>query len=195
LWRMEPRSSISQMATDDFSIPRVFLSPVAYLLFVTSLLYILCSFEVFRISSTSMALTILPNDYVLVRHDWGLQWWKRRFFLQRGQIVVFRAPSGEPFVVKRVIAMGGESIRIRGGQIMVNGNLLSEPYLPKTASAGNPFSSSWPLDMRGAGTSEFLVPPHSYFVMGDNRSESTDSRHWGAVPEEDIYGPVVFIWH
>src|SRR5262245_4776851 len=109
---------------------------------------------------------------------------------KRGEIIVFDAPSavaqsgcGEPgsAFVKRLIGLPGDRIREDGqGYINVNGRRLDEPYVSATVRAQDTSyrNRSW------------VVPPGEYFMMGDNRGMSCDSRAWGAVPRSDLIGPV-----
>jgi signal peptidase I len=98
--------------------------------------------------------------------------------INRGDIVAFRYPRDQSkSFVKRVIGLPGERIAIRGGQVFVNGTPLDEPYV----AASN----------RSADSLETTVEPESFFLMGDNRSNSSDSRHWGTVPRTLIWGQVV----
>ena len=98
---------------------------------------------------------------------------------QRGDIVVFAAPGveGRDFI-KRVIGMPGDTVEILNGAVIVNGEVLDEPFL------SNHGSYTWPLDERGAVT----VPHGNYFVLGDNRDNSSDSHVWGFVPADRIIG-------
>ncbi|HYN85448.1 MAG TPA: signal peptidase I [Pyrinomonadaceae bacterium] len=101
--------------------------------------------------------------------------------LERGDIVVFWYPDDPTkSFIKRVIGLPGETVHIRDGRVFVNGKQLVEPYLDPS------------LNVR-AGT-EIPVPikQHYYFVMGDNRDNSSDSRVWGLVPEKYIYGKALF---
>ena len=93
---------------------------------------------------------------------------------RRGEIIVFKFPlDPSRSFVKRVIGVPGDTIEIENGRVILNGRLLEEPYLV------NP----------GFGDLEQkVVPSDSYFVMGDNRSASDDSRNWGAVPIENVIG-------
>src|SRR5579862_4946538 len=100
--------------------------------------------------------------------------------IERGDIVVFRYPRDpSKSYIKRVIGMAGDQIRIDGGQVYVNGTALQENYVPSEYSD----SRSYP---------ETVVPENSYFVLGDHRSMSNDSRDFGAVNQSYIYGKAVF---
>jgi signal peptidase I len=102
----------------------------------------------------------------------------------RGDIVVFKAPElaktrcgeGGTFV-KRIVGLPGERISERRGFVYVDGRPLAEPYV-------DPYR-------RDHATKTWRVPPHAYFVMGDNRANSCDSREWGTVPRGNLIGPVV----
>ncbi len=98
----------------------------------------------------------------------------------RGDIVVFRYPRDpSKSYIKRVIGMAGDHIRIDAGLVYVNGEPLDEPYVP----AEYVDARSYP---------EITVPPNSYFVLGDHRSMSNDSRDFGSVNQSYIYGKAVF---
>jgi signal peptidase I len=142
-------------------------------------------FQAFYIPSESMSPTLEKNDRVVVNklsyrlHD-----------VNRGDIVVFKAPEGvDPTVkdlVKRVIGLPGETIEQTGGRIYVNGKRLKEPYLTDGAIAEP-----------GPGFARIKIPKDSYWVMGDNRSNSKDSRlfpdHF--IHKRDIVGRVfVRVW-
>jgi signal peptidase I len=100
--------------------------------------------------------------------------------IQRGDIVVFRYPRDpSKSFIKRVIGLAGDSIRIEGGEVYVNGIALEEDYVPPAYSD----QRSYP---------EIVVPPHSYFVLGDHRTMSNDSRDFGPVNIGYIYGKAVF---
>lgn len=95
---------------------------------------------------------------------------------RRGDVVVFRWPRDErQYFVKRVIGLPGDEIRIRGGEVRRNGEALDEPYVEQPS---------------GESIVERVVPEGYYYVLGDNRAQSDDSRRWGSVPEENIIGRV-----
>ena len=106
---------------------------------------------------------------------------------KRGQIVVFTAPraadrcgehdDGSTFV-KRIVGLPGEVVSARGGVVFVDGARLSEPYVDPSRRGNE--SRSWPR-----------VPSGHYFVLGDNRNHSCDSRAWGTVPRSSLIGPVM----
>jgi len=100
--------------------------------------------------------------------------------IERGDIVVFRYPRDpSKSYIKRVIGTAGDRIRIDGGQVYVNGEPLDEDYVPPAYAD----TRSYP---------ETIVPPNSYFVLGDHRSMSNDSRDFGPVNQSYIYGKAVF---
>jgi signal peptidase I len=100
--------------------------------------------------------------------------------IQRGDIVVFRYPRDtSKSYIKRVIGVAGDHIRIENGLVYVNGDALDENYVPSDYA-----------DTRSYG--EVVVPPNSFFVLGDHRTMSNDSRDFGTVNERYIYGKAVF---
>ena len=93
---------------------------------------------------------------------------------QRGDIIVFHSPPNpERDFIKRIVGMPGETIEIHRGKIMIDNKLFNEPYVMHTSKDSLPPTK---------------IPPDSFFVMGDNRSRSEDSRIWGTVPLESIVG-------
>jgi len=101
--------------------------------------------------------------------------------LERGDVVVFWPPHDpDKSYVKRIIGLPGETVEVRSGRILINGKELNEPYLDPHMNATH--TTQAPV----------LVNYHYYFVMGDNRDNSSDSRIWGLVPEKYIYGKALF---
>jgi signal peptidase I len=145
------------------------------------------AFQTFWIPSSSMVPTIDVYDRVLVQ---------KAFFtwhdVREGQIVVFSHPPldhcpGEGDLVKRVIALPDQTIYSSGNSIYVNGRLLAEPYLPQYDPLGPPIASS---------QHPYRVPPGEFYVLGDNRADSCDSRYWGPLKGSSIIGKVVLtFWH
>jgi len=137
-------------------------------------------FQAFYIPSESMTPTLKVHDRVLVNklsyklHD-----------VHRGDIVVFAAPPhadpGIDDLVKRVIGLPGDTVEARGGHIYINGKILEEKYLPD--------------DVRTLAFDPVKVGPDSYWVMGDNRGNSKDSRSFGTIKKHQIVGRVFLrIW-
>ena len=137
-------------------------------------------YETFRFPSGSMEDTLQRGDFFL-----SDTWKFRDRDPERGELVVFLYPA-DPSVkyVKRVIALPGETVRLDGSEVRVDGKLLNEPYVN-------------PVNNRGlipVGSGEFRVPDRSYFVLGDNRDNSSDSRSRGFVPRENMHGSVEYVW-
>lgn len=103
--------------------------------------------------------------------------------LQRGDIVVFWFPNDpSKSYVKRLIGLPGETVEVRDGRVLVNGQPLAEPYLDRERNRR--LDDHLPVYIR----------PHHFYVMGDNRDGSSDSREWGLVPEKYIYGTAIARW-
>jgi signal peptidase I len=151
---------------------RPVLRDIAETLVFTLLIYVLVRtflFENYRVVGRSMEPN-LENDQYLVVNKLGY----RLHEPQRGDIVVFRDPRSDGRkLIKRVIGLPGETVEIRSGQVFINGQLLDEPYI---ASQGRYTQQS---------TS---VPEDEFFVLGDNRNNSSDSHNWGPLPSENIVG-------
>jgi signal peptidase I len=136
----------------------------------------------YRIPSESMEDTLLIGDRVLVdRISW------RFSEPQRGDITVFHSPITGPVLIKRVIGMPGDEISLEGGAVYVNGRKLDEPYV-RTVDGEvvptEPFDTGLPWALQ----QPYTVPPGNYFMMGDNRVDSGDSREFGPVPRGQLVG-------
>jgi signal peptidase I len=187
---------------------------------VILIVFLLRSFlvEPFRIPSGSMMPNLFNGDFILVnKFSYGIRLpvVNRKLVElddpKRGDVVVFRFP-GEPHTnyIKRVIGIPGDRILYRGKRLMVNGMAFEyenpRPYL--AGPAGELGSEVVQLTERNdsikhevlvtdrpeAGPSEFTVPAGHYFVMGDNRDHSNDSRYWGFVPDRNLVGRAFLIW-
>jgi signal peptidase I len=143
-------------------------------------------FQTFWIPSASMTPTLGVYDRVLVQK--AFYSWRD---VREGDIVVFshppldNCPGPQGDLVKRVIALPGQTIYSSGSSIYINGRLLAEPYLPQPDPLGPPIASS---------QHPYRVPPGEFYVLGDNRSDSCDSRYWGPVKGSTIIGKVILIW-
>lgn len=127
----------------------------------------------FRIESVSMLPNLHEGEYVIVD--------KVSYLLhppERGDIIVFTRPN-QPDLIKRVIGLPGDLIEIRGGRVHINGVALDEPYLAE------------PINQSMAAQQ---VAPDHYFVMGDNRNNSSDSRLFGAIVPSQIVGRAWIIY-
>ena len=150
------------------------------------------------IPSGSMENTLLIGDHLIMSrfgYDAGVPFTNLHVPLwrnpRRQQIVIFKPPfePDAPDYVKRVIGVPGDRVEVRDGAVWINGKKLEENYtLGKTEL---PDSSALRPPWSGLPT---VVPPDSYFVMGDNRENSFDSRFWGFVPRNDIIGTPLLIY-
>jgi len=178
-------------------------------------------FQNFMIPSSSMASTLQVGDHVMVEREMLAPRTKWMPFLpyrdiKRGDIVVFYKPVPESDgdytpLVKRVIGIPGDRIHLRDGIVFLNGVAQSEPEAATpSASANDPYLDNFPsvspdgmLDVTASWTvalmqarkdGDVVVPAGHYFMMGDNRERSLDSRFWGFVPRENILGRPLFVY-
>jgi signal peptidase I len=135
-----------------------------------------------KVEGTSMMPTLTDQERIFINkftYRFGLG------SIGRGDTVVFWYPQDtSKSYIKRVIGVPGDRVRVEGGQVYVNGTVLSEEYVPPE----NRDISSW------RDGEEQVVPDGRYFVLGDHRNQSSDSRMWGYVPRENIYGKAVFVY-
>lgn len=153
---------------------------------VAALLIKTFAVQAFYIPSPSMYPTLKPGDRVLVNklsYDFHA--------VHIGDIVVFRRPPkddspGIDDLIKRVVATGGETIDVANCNIYINGKLELQPWLPKGyQQPSSPYCTTWPV---GSLPDPFKVPVGYFFMMGDNRKDSYDSRYWGPLPADYIVG-------
>lgn len=187
-------------------------------LIVIALFIITFTFQPFRIPSESMVPTLLVGDFLLVNKevskDGSGNPWSRliapTYEIHRGDLIVFHYPV-EPsmHLVKRVIGLPGERVRLHQGRAWINGQPLNEPYVvfrsaavdsyrdefPQLGSIDPNVDSRWWIQLRSlVNGGEITVPPDSFFVLGDNRNDSEDSRYWGFVPRAAIVGKPFMIY-
>jgi signal peptidase I len=144
---------------------------------VVSAFIIIFLYQPVRVEGTSMLPRLEDQDRLFINK---LAY--RVGDIQRGDVVVFLYPHDhEKSYIKRVIALPGDALRIDHGQVYVNGKKIAEPYVPGRFE-----------DDRSQP--EMTVPAHEYFVMGDHRSISSDSRDFGPVNRDLIYGKAAFVY-
>lgn len=141
-------------------------------------LFLVSSLEV---AGDSMEPTLLNKEHIAAYKVVGFN---SKF--KRGDIVVFTNPNTGQLLVKRIIGLPNEEIMILDNEVYINGYREKEPYLPQNTQT-NPSS----LIKEGE---PLLIPAESYFLMGDNRAESTDSRSFGPIEKDAISGKVFLIY-
>ncbi len=170
----------------------------------------------FRIPSGSMEPTLHVGDFLLVDklsfapagRLGGLL--LPRELVRQGDLVIFRYPVNPDLdLVKRVVGLPGDWIEMRGGRVLLNGRPLPEPYAFYSPSRPNGFRDDFPslleadpdvnlrwwIWLRSAVVAgRIQVPPRQYFVLGDNRNDSEDSRYWGFVPQSQIVGRPLLVY-
>lgn len=175
-------------------------------------------FEPYQVPTGSMIPTIKIGDFILVnKFAYGLRLPVLGTKIldvgepQRGEIMVFIPPHVNQYFIKRVIGLPGDTIRYENQRLSVNGELVPEEFV----SSVSVDTGIGPLDgvlnsatyngvthatqhipgvNSSRGRSSWIVPAGHYFMIGDNRENSADSRVWGAVPEENIVGKAIAIW-
>ncbi len=136
-----------------------------------------------KVEGTSMEPALTDQERIFINkftYRFGLG------AIERGDTVVFHYDESKSYI-KRVIALPGDRVRINAGQVFVNDIPLKEDYVPGQYRD----TISWPP---GPHARDEVVPPDMYFVLGDHRSQSSDSRSWGYVPRRSIYGKAVFVY-
>ena len=194
-----------------------FLASLAELLIVVLFImtFVLQNFE---IPSSSMEDTLLIGDHVFVNREqfapptrWMGPLMPYRD-IHRNDIAVFLSPEQKGlFLVKRIVGIPGDRIHLRDGTVYRNGEKLDEPYVRHKETDFNPYRDNFPAvpptEMYGVRNQQWqqefrshlegddiVVPPDSYFAMGDNRDVSYDSRYWGFIPRKNVIGRPMFIY-
>ena len=180
---------------------------------VIALFVMTFTMQPFRIPSASMEPTLLVGDFLLVNKEISTG----RFpalapanLIRRGDLIVFHYPVDPALhLVKRVIGLPGDRLRLRDGRVLIDGRALSEPYafylpsapdsyrddFPRLDRADPTVDSRWWVEMHSlVRNGELTIPPGSYFVLGDNRNNSEDSRYWGLVPRAAIVGKPFLVY-
>jgi len=186
-----------------------FLQTLVVALFLSTFLL-----EPYLIPSESMEHTLLVGDFLLVNKqifapsDRIGRWFLPHRDVERQDVIVFHHPR-PPFLVKRVVGIPGDRLRIENGRVIVNGVTQQEPFVVFEPAAVNPFRDVFPAkvytdpevdplwwrqmqNLTKGG--ELVVPQGEYFVLGDNRNHSLDSRFWGFVPRPDIVARPLLIY-
>lgn len=132
-----------------------------------------------EITGTSMEPTLHDKEMIIAE-----KLSSKMAKLERGDIIVFKQPENRTiFVIKRIIGLPGETVHLKQGEpVSINGKLLTEKYLNKEP----PFTGE---------EITITVPQGSFYLMGDNRKNSTDSRKWGPIPQEDVIGKAVLVFN
>ncbi len=205
------RRNPPSLGADVISSTQSLLGTVIIAIFVITFIV-----QAFQIPSESMENTLLVGDYLLVNKlcyggpglgDHLMPYQK----IARGDIIVFHYPVDHAqHFVKRVIGVPGDRLRLVNKKVWINGKPIDEPYVrfleppnnmfrdnfPRTDIPAFGLEGKWWLEMRKlVDDGQLIVPEGHYFVLGDNRDDSQDSRYWGFVPRENIIGkPLVIYW-
>ncbi len=168
----------------------------------------------FLIPSESMEHTLLVGDFLLFNKQVYApagkftRWILPYRSVQRGDIVIFHHPN-PPMLIKRVVGVPGDRLCIEDGRVIVNGVALDEPYVAFEPAPPSPFRDNFPariytdpqvdpdwwMQMENlTENGKLVVPQGEYFVLGDNRNHSKDSRYWGFVPREAIVARPLVIY-
>ena len=171
--------------------------------------------QAFIVPTPSMDTTVMVGDHLLVdKLSYAPPGSFARYLLpytdpKRGDIIVFRYPMDiSQNYVKRVMGVPGDRIKVVDKVVYLNGKPLTEPYAQHVFPNLEPYRDNFPSEPRGpvydrarqmlaehVVNGELVIPPESYFAMGDNRDNSLDSRYWGFVPRENIIGkPLLIFW-
>ena len=189
------------------------LQSLVYII-VVAIFIITFAVQPFRIPSESMEPTLLVGDFLLVdKQSLGFDdggGILPETAIRRGEIIVFHYPVNPGVhLIKRVVGVPGDHLKLREGHVYINGQPVAEPYavyrasgpdsfrdnFPRLQSADPTIDSSWWVRMHTLiDHGELIIPAGDYFVLGDNRNDSEDSRYWGFVPRSAIVGKPFLIY-
>ena len=156
--------------------------------------------QAFKIPTGSMEKNLLVGDHLIVNKmifSPALTGLERAILphreIRRGDVIVFKYPEEpERDFIKRVIGLPGDRLELKRKKILINGQPLDEPYVQFLEPP--PAEGASPTDDLRAWYGPVTVPEHQYFMMGDNRDNSQDSRYWGFLPESYVKGKALFIY-
>jgi signal peptidase I len=164
-------------------------------------------FEPFQIPSASMQPNLHVGDFIIVnKYSYGLRLPVIDYkFIdiskpQRGDVVVFKFPGDKSInFIKRLVGMPGDEVSYHNKQLYINNKLIEHSVIDKQAHIylEKIFDMQYPIQVNydvNDGSGKWIVPPNRYFVMGDNRDNSHDSRYWGTVPDHLLIGKAVYVW-
>ncbi len=167
------------MKSGIFGIIWEFVESIVFAAAIFTIVYLFL-FQPNQVSGNSMYPTFFDKEYILtdkISYKLGQP--------KHGDVIVFKAPPNpEKDYIKRIIAVPGDQVRVQGGKVYLNEELLDENYLP-----ANMITQPSAFLREGQN---YVVPSNNYIVMGDNRGGSDDSRHWGLVKTSDFIGKVFF---
>ena len=179
---------------------------------VVAIFIITFAVQPFRIPSASMVPTLLVGDFLLVDKQTGVTGGLPLppGTIHRGDVIVFHyPPDPKVHLVKRVVGLPGERLRMHADQVFIDGKPLQEPYAVYRPSPADPFRDNFPrlsstdpdvdahwwMQLRRLEDhGELRIPAGQYFVLGDNRNNSEDSRYWGLVPAGAIVGKPLLVY-
>ncbi len=166
-------NGVSTLVTHKSAV-RLVIEPIAIAIVLA--LGVRAALRLYVIPSSSMAPTLVPGDHIVVT--------PYRFSARPvpGDVIVFRSTrKADELLIKRVIGVPGDLIETRAGRVIVSGHALPEPYLAAQAATGS--------------ISPQIIPADCYYVLGDNRADSLDSRSWGVLPRDLVLGKArMILW-
>jgi signal peptidase I len=175
----DPTGPVDQTEAAEPSVARAALSWLRHLTLsvVIAIVIILFLYQPVRVEGTSMMPSLVNEERIFIN-----KFVYRFSSIERGDTVVFQFPRDtSKSYIKRVVGMPGDTVLIDHGTVIVNGTTLDEPYVPQE----NRDETSYPA---------IKVEPDCYYVLGDHRNSSNDSRSWGTVKRGFIYGKAVFVY-